>query len=187
MLPPSIYLQRSYGSPDVPAALASPCMAAVLCDLIMGRSPGRVAGCGGGTSGRGPGARQRSGRAGRAGLCLAFPAQLGMESGPPERTDPGRSTSDAVRLRRSGQRARAGRSLHSGVPAGDRRAHHAREYLRRFLPGYQARLRAFGAIPIDARQPLGHVVDAILSHTLASSATSQASKPSNQPGSPARP
>jgi adenylate kinase family enzyme len=40
-----------------------------------------------------------------------------------------------------------------------------REWLRRFLPGYQARLRAFGAIPIDARQPLDQVVDAILSHT----------------------
>jgi hypothetical protein len=39
-----------------------------------------------------------------------------------------------------------------------------REYLRRFLPGYQARLRASGAIPIDARQPLHQVVDAILSH-----------------------
>ena len=57
-----------------------------------------------------------------------------------------------------------------------------REYLRRFLPGYQARLRAYGAIPIDARQPLDQVVDAILSHTLANSATSQASKPGNQPG-----
>ena len=57
-----------------------------------------------------------------------------------------------------------------------------REYLRRFLPGYQARLRASGAIPIDARQPLGEVVDAILSRTLANSATSQASKPGNQPG-----
>ena len=57
-----------------------------------------------------------------------------------------------------------------------------REYLRRFLPGYQARLRASGAIPIDARQPLGQVVDAILSFTLANSATSQASKPGNQPG-----
>jgi AAA domain len=45
-----------------------------------------------------------------------------------------------------------------------------REYLRRFLPGYQARLRAFGAIPIEARQPLDQVVDAILSHTLASRA-----------------
>ena len=43
-----------------------------------------------------------------------------------------------------------------------------REYLRRFLPGYQGRLRAFGAIPIDARQPLDEVVDAILSRTLAS-------------------
>ncbi len=59
-----------------------------------------------------------------------------------------------------------------------------REYLRRFLPGYQARLRAFGAIPIDARQPLDQVVDAIISHSLPGSATSQASKPSNQPGSP---
>jgi adenylate kinase family enzyme len=39
-----------------------------------------------------------------------------------------------------------------------------REHLRRFLPGYQTRLRAFGAIPIDARRPLGQVVDAILSH-----------------------
>jgi hypothetical protein len=41
-----------------------------------------------------------------------------------------------------------------------------REYLRHFLPGYQARLRAFGAISIDARQPLDQVVDAILSHML---------------------
>ena len=57
-----------------------------------------------------------------------------------------------------------------------------REYLRRFLPGYQARLRASGAIPIDARQPLDQVVDAILSRTLASPATSQAIKPGNQPG-----
>ena len=40
-----------------------------------------------------------------------------------------------------------------------------REYLRRFRPGYQARLRAFGAIPVDARQPLDCVVDEILSHT----------------------
>jgi len=37
-----------------------------------------------------------------------------------------------------------------------------REYLCRFLPGYQARLRASGAIAIDARQPLDQVVDAIL-------------------------
>lgn len=40
-----------------------------------------------------------------------------------------------------------------------------REYLRQFLPGYQDRLRASGAIPIDARQPLDDVVDAILSCT----------------------
>jgi hypothetical protein len=57
-----------------------------------------------------------------------------------------------------------------------------REYLRRKLPELQDRLRASGAIPIDARQPPGQVVDAILSHTLASSAASQASKPGNQPG-----
>jgi adenylate kinase family enzyme len=42
-----------------------------------------------------------------------------------------------------------------------------REYLRRKLPELQDRLRAFGAIPIDARQPLDQVVDAILAHTLA--------------------
>src|ERR1700760_1884262 len=40
-----------------------------------------------------------------------------------------------------------------------------REYLRRKLPGLQARLRTSGAIPIDARQPLDQVADAILSHT----------------------
>ena len=40
-----------------------------------------------------------------------------------------------------------------------------REYLRRKLPELQDRLRAFGAVPIDARQPLDQVVDAILSHT----------------------
>ncbi|HEY7261898.1 MAG TPA: AAA family ATPase [Trebonia sp.] len=51
-----------------------------------------------------------------------------------------------------------------------------REYLRGFLPGYQDRLRAFGAIIIDARQPLDQVVDAILSHTLAGGA-GQAGKP----------
>lgn len=45
------------------------------------------------------------------------------------------------------------------------RAGDSREYIRRLMPGYQDRWRAFGAIPIDARQPLDHVVDAILSHT----------------------
>ena len=42
-----------------------------------------------------------------------------------------------------------------------------RVYLRRKLPELQDRLRASGAIPIDARQPVDQVVDAILSHTLA--------------------
>jgi hypothetical protein len=40
-----------------------------------------------------------------------------------------------------------------------------REYLRRKLPELQERLRAFGAIPIDATQPLDRVADAILSHS----------------------
>jgi adenylate kinase family enzyme len=40
-----------------------------------------------------------------------------------------------------------------------------RQYLRRKLPGLQARLRASGAIPIDARQPLDQVADAIISRT----------------------
>jgi hypothetical protein len=41
-----------------------------------------------------------------------------------------------------------------------------REYLRRKLPELQDRLRASGAIPIDARRPLDQVVDAILAHTV---------------------
>jgi adenylate kinase family enzyme len=44
-----------------------------------------------------------------------------------------------------------------------------REYLRRKLPGLQDRLRASGAIPVDARQPPDQVADAILSRRLASS------------------
>jgi hypothetical protein len=40
-----------------------------------------------------------------------------------------------------------------------------REYLRRKLPELQDRLRASGAIPIDATQPLDHVADAILSRS----------------------
>jgi hypothetical protein len=61
-----------------------------------------------------------------------------------------------------------------------------REFLRRKLPEMQDRLRAAGAIPIDARQPLDQVVDAILSRTLASPAAARAGKPSGQPGNPAR-
>ena len=62
-----------------------------------------------------------------------------------------------------------------------------REYLRRKLPELQDRLRASGAIPIDARQPPGQVVEAILSHTLAGPAAGRASRRGSQPGSPARP
>jgi gluconate kinase len=53
-----------------------------------------------------------------------------------------------------------------------RRDHHdwgrigdTREYLRRKLPVLQDSLRASGAIPVDARQPLDQVVDAILART----------------------
>lgn len=67
------------------------------------------------------------------------------------------------------------------------RAGDSREYIRRLLPGYQDRLRAFGAIAIDARQPLDQVVDAILSHTLANSATTQASRSGNHPSGRATP
>src|SRR5580704_12757141 len=73
-----------------------------------------------------------------------------------------------------------------------RRDHHdwgrigdTREYLRRKLPVLQDRLRASGAIPVDARQPLDQVVDAILSRTPAGSAASRGSKPGSQPGRPA--
>jgi hypothetical protein len=56
-----------------------------------------------------------------------------------------------------------------------------REYLRRKLPELQDRLRASGAIPIDAGQSLDRVVDAILSRTLASSAEGRAGKRNYQP------
>jgi adenylate kinase family enzyme len=51
-----------------------------------------------------------------------------------------------------------------------------REYARRRLPELQDRLRASGAVPIDARQPLEEVVDAILSHT------ARAAPPRAKPG-----
>ena len=41
-----------------------------------------------------------------------------------------------------------------------------REFLRRKRPELQDRLRASGAIPIDARQPVDQVVDEILARTL---------------------
>jgi hypothetical protein len=62
-----------------------------------------------------------------------------------------------------------------------------REYQRRKLPEYQGRLRASGAIPIDARRPLDQVVDALLPHTLGRSAASRARKPGNQSGRRAGP
>jgi hypothetical protein len=37
-----------------------------------------------------------------------------------------------------------------------------REYLRRKRPELQARLRAAGAVPVDATRPLAQVVDAVL-------------------------
>ena len=61
------------------------------------------------------------------------------------------------------------------------RAGDSREYIRRLLPGYQDRLRAFGAIPIDASKPLDQVVDAILSCTLASSPTNRGQQARQSP------
>jgi hypothetical protein len=57
-------------------------------------------------------------------------------------------------------RLHAHRDYHDWGRIGD-----TREYLRR-KPALQDRLRASGAIPIDARQPPDQVVDAILSRTL---------------------
>jgi hypothetical protein len=51
----------------------------------------------------------------------------------------------------------ARRDYHDWGHVGD-----TREYLRRKLPALQGRLRASGAIPIDARQPPDRVADAIL-------------------------
>jgi shikimate kinase len=63
---------------------------------------------------------------------------------------------EATMLARLDQR----RHYHDWGQIGD-----TREYLRRKLPELQARLRASGAIPIDARLPLDQVVDAILTRT----------------------
>lgn len=52
-----------------------------------------------------------------------------------------------------------------------------REFLCRKLPELQSRLRAYGAIPIDARQPINVVADAILGHMLASAEASPAVQP----------
>ena len=54
----------------------------------------------------------------------------------------------------------ARRDFHDWGRIGD-----TREYLRRKLPVLQDSLRASGAIRIDARQPVDHVVDAILART----------------------
>jgi gluconate kinase len=55
----------------------------------------------------------------------------------------------------------ARRDFHDWGQIGD-----TREFLRRKLPVLQDRLRASGAIPIDARQPLDQVANAILARTL---------------------
>jgi gluconate kinase len=59
-----------------------------------------------------------------------------------------------------------------------------REYLRHKLPTLQDRLRASGAIPIDARQPLDQVVDAILARVLP---TQPRAEPGQHPAGPAIP
>ena len=57
-----------------------------------------------------------------------------------------------------------------------------REYLRRFLPGYQARLRASGAIPIDASRSPAKWRTRYSPAGWLTRPRSQASKPGNQPG-----
>jgi hypothetical protein len=57
-----------------------------------------------------------------------------------------------------------------------------REYLRRKLPALQGRLRASGAIPVDARKPPGQVADAILARTLPGPPRAWSAKPGGQPG-----
>ncbi len=37
-----------------------------------------------------------------------------------------------------------------------------REFIRRWLPGYESRMRALGAVPVDATQPLQQVTTAVL-------------------------
>ena len=54
----------------------------------------------------------------------------------------------------------------------------------RKLPALQDRLRASGAIPIDARQPLDQVVDAILAYVLPVQAQAE---PGKHPAGPAKP
>ena len=66
----------------------------------------------------------------------------------------------------------ARRDYHEWGHTGD-----TREYLRLKLPALQDRLRASGAVPIDARQPVDQVVDAILSRT-------RPVPPPGKPGSP---
>jgi len=75
----------------------------------------------------------------------------------------------------------AGKSTIAEVLARRGRIGDTREYLRRRLPEVQGRLRASGAIPVDARQPLDQVVDAILSRTPGRAAAGQAGLPGNQP------
>jgi hypothetical protein len=70
----------------------------------------------------------------------------------------------------------ARRDYHDWGQVGD-----TREHLRHFLPEYQARLRAGGAIPIDASQPLDQVVYAILMSASDSRARCGRSGP-NRPG-----
>jgi adenylate kinase family enzyme len=56
-----------------------------------------------------------------------------------------------------------------------------REFLCRKLPELQSRLRAYGAISIDARRPLHQVADAILGYTLAGAGAQRTAEPCVQP------
>jgi hypothetical protein len=73
-------------------------------------------------------------------------------------------------------RLNARRDYHDWGHIGD-----TREFLRRKLPALQERLRALGAIPIDASQPLDQVADAILARPLP---LPPQARPGRQPGDP---
>jgi hypothetical protein len=106
-----------------------------------------------------------------------------MESGPPGRADPGRAPATPYVCGHAANELELADRFtqvflleideptmlaRRDAPSRDNdwgRIGDTREPERRWLPGYQGRMRAFGAIPIDATQPLGQVVDAILSHS----------------------
>ena len=67
------------------------------------------------------------------------------------------------------------------------RAGDSREYYAASCPDIRTACASSGRIPIDARQPLDQVADAILSSAMAGSATSHASSQAITPAIPPHP